>query len=67
MYTNCALTVKQLFYKPKEGEVGGGRRGKVDGVGGCWRGLGELQLFTRLSWMASVSAAVSASLGSNYL
>lgn len=27
MYTNCALTVKQLLYKPEEGEVGGGVRG----------------------------------------
>lgn len=63
MYTNCALTVKQLLYKPEEGEVG--RGGGVDGGG-----TGGVRPFTRLSWMASVSAApaaVSASLGSNYL
>lgn len=38
MYTNCALTVKQLFYKPEEGEVVRGRWEKVDGVvgGGEW-------------------------------
>lgn len=33
MYTNCALTVKQLFYKPEEGEVGGGRLMVVAVVG----------------------------------
>lgn len=40
MYTNCALTVKQLLYKPEEGEVGGAggdrREGGVDG--GRWGG-----------------------------
>lgn len=59
-------------------EGGGGRLMVLVGGGGGggwgWLGVGlwgsAVQLFTQLSWMASVSAAaaaVSASLGSNYL